>query len=331
MPCTQPLALPSLSLRLYRKGLLNSRLVPFPLSDPSSSRDPNLCSSSSLTLLSCGKCTFCLKRRSDHWAARCTHEASTSGPSCFITLTYDNVHLPDDYQLRHSDIQKFMKRLRFHLGRKTRVRFVCTGEYGSSGSRPHYHLIIFGFDFSEDRTYFCTRKGGTLYRSAFLERLWPFGYSSVGELSFKSARYVAKYSLKRRFSQLSVKLARSLGLRPEYIVCSNGIGFEWLKKYYRDIFRTGRVRLGLKGFTSIPRYYIKKLVDIDKKVYDDYITAREQYVDALPDVTISNSHEHLAKLQAFDENLASRLVGFFHKRSFDYVAQNLRCQGPSIR
>ncbi|WP_445236462.1 rolling circle replication-associated protein [Escherichia sp. E4385] len=74
------------------------------------------------------------------------------------------------------------------------VFFGC-GEYGSKLERPHYHAIIFGYDFP-DKT---LHKAGrfNLYRSSLLERCWTFGWSVVAAFSFESAAYVARYCVKK--------------------------------------------------------------------------------------------------------------------------------------
>ena len=64
----------------------------------------------------CGQCIGCLLERSRQWAMRCSHEASLYDENCFITLTYDDEHLPPDGCLNKEHFQKFMKRLRKRFG-----------------------------------------------------------------------------------------------------------------------------------------------------------------------------------------------------------------------
>ena len=60
----------------------------------------------------------------------------------FVTLTYDESHIPENRQLDKRDAQLFLKRLRYHLGGR-RIRYYLCGEYGERFGRPHYHAILF--------------------------------------------------------------------------------------------------------------------------------------------------------------------------------------------
>lgn len=165
--------------------------------------------------LPCGKCVGCRLNRSRQWAIRCMHEASLYDKNCFITLTYDDEHLPKNRGLDVSHFQNFMKRLRKEYGQG--IRFFHAGEYGSKTRRPHYHALLFNHDFV-DKSLIAVRNDHRLYVSPSLQRLWPFGYSSVGDVTFESAAYVARYSLKkkqerkRRKPTLIARLARFFGL-----------------------------------------------------------------------------------------------------------------------
>jgi len=82
------------------------------------------------------------------------------------------------------------------------VFFHC-GEYGSKTGRPHYHACIFKYDFP-DKVFYTERNGYKLFTSQILQDLWtdpsdglPYGYCSVGSLTFESAAYVARYILKK--------------------------------------------------------------------------------------------------------------------------------------
>ena len=103
------------------------------------------------TLVPCGKCPSCLSDRARDWSNRCLMELKTSGSAIFVTLTYDDFHLPiddDGPTLRVRDVQLFFKRLRKDFP-NSRIRYLLSGEYGSKTSRPHYHAIIFGLSLSD--------------------------------------------------------------------------------------------------------------------------------------------------------------------------------------
>ena len=116
----------------------------------------------------CGRCTSCRLEHSRQWAVRCMHEAQMHEGNSFITLTYAPEHLHEDYSVHKKELQKFFKRLRKNTGIK--LRYFACGEYGDENRRPHYHAIIFGYDFPDKQLYTKTRTGDLLYRSPLLEK-----------------------------------------------------------------------------------------------------------------------------------------------------------------
>ena len=131
--------------------------------------------------LACGQCVGCRLERSRQWAVRCIHEAKCWKQNCFVTLTYDDEHLPEHGNLVYRDFQLFMKKLRrrYHDG----IRFFMCGEYGEQDSRPHFHACLFNFDFPLKYRW-KTRNGvSVLYRSDALDELWGKGFASVGEVT----------------------------------------------------------------------------------------------------------------------------------------------------
>lgn len=94
----------------------------------------------------------------------------------FVTLTYDDEHLPLSPSglptLRYSDVQKFLKRLRTNSGQK--FRYFAASEYGDRTQRPHYHLIIYGLDIPDLRSYNVNMKG-MYYVSKFIDQTWQGG------------------------------------------------------------------------------------------------------------------------------------------------------------
>lgn len=148
----------------------------------------------------CGQCIGCRLERSRIWALRCHHESKLWDENCFITLTYDDDNLPDLGSLVKSDFQKFMKRFRQYLVRNGDLRklrlFYC-GEYGEKFGRPHFHAIIFNYDFADRELYRVTPAGEKLYTSELLSNVWQKGNCTVGDVSFKSAAYCARYVVQK--------------------------------------------------------------------------------------------------------------------------------------
>lgn len=215
----------------------------------------------------CGRCIGCRLERSRQDAVRSMHEASCFEDNCFITLTYSDEFVPKNGSLVKEHFQLFMKRLRDYVSRSAplgadgqakRVRFLACGEYGDNLGRPHYHALIFNYDFP-DRVFFTVQNGFNLYRSDILESLWTFGFSLIGDVSFESAAYVSRYVLKKVTGELADGYYD--GRIPEFTLRSlkPGIGATWLERYSKSVYPDDFVviRGGLK--CRPPRYYDKKL------------------------------------------------------------------------
>ena len=73
----------------------------------------------------CGKCIGCRLAHSRQWAVRCVHEASLHDRNCFLTLTFDDDHLPASGSVSVRDVQLFLKRLRKALSyQNIKIRFL---------------------------------------------------------------------------------------------------------------------------------------------------------------------------------------------------------------
>lgn len=219
--------------------------------------------------LPCSQCIGCRLERSRQWAMRCVHEASLYENNCFITLTYNNDKLPADGSLNLKHFQDFMKRLRKKYG--SGIRFFHCGEYGERFFRPHYHACLFNHDFN-DREFFTSNNGVPLYTSESLDSLWcdpvdkkSFGFATVGDVTFDSAAYVARYIMKKvtgdladfhYFRHLDVETGELLPIKPEYITMSRrpGIGKEWLDSFIDDVYPSDFVTLNGRKMRP-PKYY----------------------------------------------------------------------------
>lgn len=199
----------------------------------------------------CGKCLGCQMQKSGEWAMRCWHEAQMHELNSFVTLTYDDKHLPVGGVLDVQAPVLFVRRV--HERVSNAVRYFLCGEYGKE-KRPHYHALLFGLDFA-DRVEWKRGPGGDqIYRSKLLESLWPYGFSSVGSLTFESAAYVARYCTKK----VGVVNAAPPGGVSEFTRMSlrPGIGARWLRSFQEDVYPFGKVTREGREFKA-PRYYDK--------------------------------------------------------------------------
>lgn len=177
----------------------------------------------------CGNCIQCRLSHASDWATRCFCEFETWKTGCFITLTYNNPHLPmtktGKTTLVKKHTQQFFKNLRKHEKGfnywtnpvthkyENPIRFMGAGEYGTKGTRaiiggnPHYHFCVFNWKPSDLKYYDTTERGDILYTSQTLQKHWEDkqqkeghktrGLVIVGELNYKSASYVARYVQKK--------------------------------------------------------------------------------------------------------------------------------------
>ncbi|WNK13031.1 MAG: replication initiator protein [Microvirus sp.] len=238
--------------------------------------------------LPCGQCSGCRTARSREWAVRCIHESSMHDSSYFLTLTYAPEHCP--ISLVYSHFQLFMKRLRkwdrsykislyeadCKSGSRARdpafspqpLRFYMCGEYGEQFSRPHYHACLFGISLPDLVVYSETGSGSTIYISKILDSLWPFGYASIGAVTFESAAYVARYVMKKvtgpraadHYRRCIVETGEMVDVVPEFTRMSlkPGIGASWIAKYSDDVYTTDACIIKGKRVKP-PRYYDKYL------------------------------------------------------------------------
>lgn len=239
-------------------------------------------------VLPCGQCIGCRLERSRQWAVRVYHESKLHKYSSFLTLTYNDANLPKNGSLSVRDHQLFMKRLRKHHD----VRFYSCGEYGPKNLRPHYHICLFGYHFP-DRVPF----GAGFYRSAELETLWPFGNSSVGDLTFESAAYTSRYvtekltgdAAKKKYERIDEETGEIYQLTPEFNLMSRrpGVGASFFDKYHSEMYPLDRVVVRGK-VAKPPRFYDKMFERMDSDAMELIKIQREldaqlKYLDNTPE------------------------------------------------
>lgn len=183
---------------------------------------------------------------------RCMHEASQHEENIFLTLTYDDAHLPGKASLDREAFPLFMKRLRKEIAPR-KVRYFHVGEYGTRNERPHYHALLFGYR-PADAAVLAERGDYRVFTSATLSAVWPSGLHEFGSVSERSALYVAGY-MKRKMTGSWAK-ARYGEREPEYGTMSRnpGIGASWIDKFQCEVYPADGVVV--RGtIVKPPRYY----------------------------------------------------------------------------
>lgn len=206
----------------------------------------------------CGRCIGCRLEHSKQWATRCMLEAQQQDKNSFITLTFNNENHPEDGSLQKSDLQKFFKRLR----KQHNIRYFACGEYGEQFRRPHYHACIFGYDWPDRELV----EGG-LYESKELSSLWPYGYHKIGDFSWETAAYVARYVTKKiSGDQAQIHYDDRV---PEFALMSRkpGLGREWYNEFKGDVIGPDQIIIRNSLRVRPPRYYDNIMLAQDKEGY----------------------------------------------------------------
>lgn len=238
----------------------------------------------------CGRCIGCRLERSRQWATRISQEASLYDDNCFITLTYDDDHLPHGNTLVKRDLQLFFKRLRKSVDHQ--VRYYACGEYGPSTKRPHYHACIFNHDFGEKELH-SDNGDYRIYTSRELEKLWTNGYSTVGDLTWESAAYAARYCVDKingEAAEEHYKYVDFYGeihdLEPEFASMSlkPGIGSNWFGKYHADCYPKDFITVRGRP-CRIPKFYDQQLEKIDHELYNEIKLSRRKKLNPADNTT----------------------------------------------
>lgn len=222
-----------------------------------------------LIAVPCGHCEDCLKANARAWSIRILEEAKQYKNNYFITLTYDDEHLPLNGSLVKDEISKFNKKLKTYLNRlgmNSYFRFFGVGEYGSQTFRPHYHVIYFNLDLPDIRLWRKNELGQFIFRSDFLESCWSMGNIEIGSVSVQSACYVARYcdKKKKNLTREDLDLMKKFNLEPEFSCMSRrpGIGANYIVNLIDNV-KNGVYKIQYKNNNfSIPKFYTKKFEEL---------------------------------------------------------------------
>lgn len=262
----------------------------------------------------CGHCELCLSRKRAAWNFRLRAESKVASSTYFVTLTYDDGHLPSSGSLDKRDCQLFLKRFRKALPRGTRIRYFLAGEYGGQFGRPHYHMFLFNYPSSRDSLVTTLKK---TWKNSVPEQFdRP---DTVANVTPASINYVCKYclsNLDRNDSKQRQKLLMGSQADPRekaFLMCSKGIGLSWLTPAMLDYLRRDLRRIGMvDGLKSpLPRYY-------HDKVYDD-----EMKYEMLINTIIKNEQDLAKYLENFGDSDRGRDIPIWKQRKL-HKAERIR-------
>lgn len=214
----------------------------------------------SKVLVPCGKCEQCLKKKQSDWIARLMVEQQLALSSFFVTLTYDESHLPFPEGVNKRDVQLFFKTFRKY-NEFGKFKYFLVSEYGSISSRPHYHLLLF-----------FRNRVDWIRLSYVLERCWRQGQHKIGTVDISSIRYCAKYCLKSRSDCRHIFNNRTFSLMSK----RPAIGYELLSCSREFSERNCFEVVSGNTCVAMPRYYRDKIFD-DLQKYEHFQEIQEKY------------------------------------------------------
>lgn len=180
--------------------------------------------------VSCRNCPSCSNLRAKNWGARCYYELKEHKEAMFLTLTYRE----NPYVIEKRDLQLFIMRLRKFLRNSVKIKYFAVGEYGEKGHRPHYHIMIFGYEFKDLYPMGQSARKNLMYGSRTLDRLWGKGRATVQDATMDTAVYTALY-----LNKDSLELQDYAKCYPPFNLMSQGLGrkgmLEALAKSQSDV------------------------------------------------------------------------------------------------
>lgn len=176
--------------------------------------------------VACGRCIACRVLRRRTWTSRILLESFEHADNTFLTLTYNDEHLPEDQSVDPAELKRFLMRLRKSYGKP--IRYFAVGEYGEKSQRPHYHAILFGYPNCErGRTEINQRTGKCCSSCDRVAAAWrddnrlPLGHIMLAEVNPQTAQYCAGYVVKKLTKDGDPELG---GRHPEFARMSNRPG-----------------------------------------------------------------------------------------------------------
>lgn len=278
--------------------------------------------------IGCGQCLSCRVKKAKEWSERCYLESLYHDSNYFVTLTYDDEHLPFNGMyptLKKEDYQLFMKRLRKALDYK--VSYFASGEYGTTTFRPHMHSIIFGLKLNDLEVY-KVKKSYLYYNSEFLNKVWGKGHVVIGIVNNLTCAYTASYSLKKlktpkiidtfydnlfddlpyqlKFLNDNEKNILSGNIEAPFMLCSKrpAIGKRYFDEHVEDILANDNI---FDSELQSIRYFDKLIERIDPSILKEFKMERESRVQASNNLEL-NVEDLITEARRAEKRLARKVI-----------------------
>lgn len=329
--------------------------------------------------IKCRHCNECKMEYAEEWSIRCFHEFHMRKLGSFITLSIDDskvkdfynekymktycrrckngnryIHYPINYTLCKGLILDFLKKLRDNIYKNTgiKIRYFGCGEYGSQENteRPHYHVLIFGYNFPDRVFLKMSDSGIPVYFSDYLNELWHYGLTTVQDVNHRACMYTAKYLMKKLHYSNDIDIIENYhGREPEFIFMSKGNcqsnrcpyiddiiknckGLNSLRNLYNPYCSKCKFTRGGLGFDffakyykdilkigyitidgikyKIPKYYMDILKLTDKNLYDKY---KIKLLDKIDERNEKQPYENSLERKAVKAKIIKEKLKHYHR------------------
>ncbi len=184
------------------------------------------------TFSECGCCEQCLAKKANNWVIRNFFESISHTRKCFITLTYAK----QPFFIVYKDCQDWIKRFRFEINKEyykaqkyakktysprvyelwkmvhekefIKTRIFGSAEYGSLKGRPHFHLIIYGWDDPKASYMGINKKLNIYYYSEIIDKTWGLGRTTYQPYGEHQQNYLALYCTPQETFKKAYKMTR---------------------------------------------------------------------------------------------------------------------------
>lgn len=247
----------------------------------------------------CGYCMACRIAKTREWTVRLIHELSCWDKSSFVTLTYDDEHMPADGSIHKIELQNFFKRLRKDVNS---IKYYACGEYGDITNRPHYHAIIFGVNYDENE---------------LINENWKKGFIQTGTVTADSCQYVCGY-IRKKLNGDYAKVAYGPREIP-FALQSKGLGKNYLLRNLQQIEDQKKCTVHGKNY-GLPLYYKRQLSEdtteeLRQIAIDEERSEEEELLKRLDEEEIEivpDYYKPLHKLR-FKDDLKNRILDLKRK------------------
>lgn len=286
----------------------------------------------------CNNCIGCRIDRSREWANRMMLELEYHDSAYFVTLTYNEEHVPTSFYpdpetgealpvmtLKPKDPQDWLKRLRKAFP-DDHIRYFLCGEYGTETHRPHYHAIVYGLHLDDLRPIPGSRDPN-YQTSDKLQRTWsvkdkscytPLGFVLVAPVTWQSCAYVARYVTKKLYGK-EAEFYENFGLCPEFTRCSRrpGLGREYFDDHpdccSKPFLYLSTEEKGVKF--PPPKYFQRILADEDPAQAAELKEKRTRFAELAKKARLQNTDlDYLEYLQVQEDNFKAKTASLLRNK-----------------